>query len=123
MHGWVQCLRTFLKPRVRTCTGAGMRTCVHAYMLLCGFARLYIVCLCVCVCHVDQFIDSASGVRLQFGYGFELCDANSPRNVENTNPAKLRPAFLTPLLLVGSKDLVLKVPKQGEFHVAIRVTI
>ena len=27
-----------------------------------------------------------------------------------------------PLLLVGSKELVLKVPKRGQFHVAIRVT-
>ena len=30
--------------------------------------------------------------------------------------------FLPPLLLVGSKELVLKVPKRGQFHTAIRVT-
>ena len=31
--------------------------------------------------------------------------------------------FLPPLFLVGSKELVLKVPKRGQFHAAIRVTI
>ena len=61
-------------------------------------------------------------MRLQFGYGFESCDANGPRNVKNTNIAKHRPIFLPPLRLVGSKELVLKVPKRGQFHAAIRVT-
>ena len=61
-------------------------------------------------------------MRLRFGYGFESCDANGPRNVKNTYLAKHRPVFLPPLLLVGSKDLVLKVPKRGQFHAAIRVT-
>ena len=61
-------------------------------------------------------------MRLRFGYGFESCDANGPRNVKNTNIAKHRPVFLPPLLLVGSKELVLKVPKRGQFHTAIRVT-
>ena len=36
---------------------------------------------------------------------------------------KRRPVFLSPLLLVGSKELVWKVPKRGQFHAAIRVTI
>ena len=44
------------------------------------------------------------------------------RNVKNTNIAKHRPIFLPPILLVGSEDLVLKVPKRGQFHAAIRVT-
>ena len=61
-------------------------------------------------------------MRLRFGYGFESCDANDPRNVKSTNVAKHRPVFLPPLLLVGSKELVLKVPKRGQFHAAIRVT-
>ena len=62
-------------------------------------------------------------MRLRFGYGFESCDANDPRNVKNTYLAKKhRPVFLPPLLLVGSRELVLKVPKQGQFHAAIRVT-
>ena len=61
-------------------------------------------------------------MQLRFGYGFESCDANGPRNVKNTNIAKHRPSFLPPLLLVGSKELVLKVPKRGQFHSAIRVT-
>ena len=50
-------------------------------------------------------------MRLRFGYGFESCDANGPRNVKNTNVAKHRPIFLPPLILVGSKELVLKVSK------------
>ena len=53
-------------------------------------------------------------MRLRFGYGFESCDANSPRNVKNTNLAKHRPAFIPPLLLVGSKESVLRVPKRGQ---------
>ena len=61
-------------------------------------------------------------MRLRFGYGFESCDANGPRNGKNTYLAKHRPVFLPPLLLVGSKELVLKVPKRGQFHAAIRVT-
>ena len=61
-------------------------------------------------------------MRLRCGYGFESCDANGPRNVKNTNIAKHRSIFLHPLLLVGSKELVLKVPKRGQFHAAIRVT-
>ena len=32
-------------------------------------------------------------MRLRFGYGFESCDANGPRNVKNTNPAKHRAVF------------------------------
>ena len=62
-------------------------------------------------------------MRLRFGYGFESCDANGPRNVKNANPAKHRPGFLPPLLLAGSKELVFKVSKRGQFHAAIRVTI
>ena len=34
-----------------------------------------------------------------------------PRNVKNANIAKHRPIFLPPLLLVGSKELFMKVPK------------
>ena len=40
----------------------------------------------------------------------------------HANIAKRRPIFLPPLLLVGSKELVLKVPKRGQFHAAIRVS-
>ena len=63
-------------------------------------------------------------MRLRFGDGFESCDANGPRNLKNTNPAKHTPVFLPLLLLVtSSKALVLKVPKRGQFHAANRVTI
>ena len=61
-------------------------------------------------------------MRLRFGYGFESRDANGPRNVKNTYLAKHRPVSLPPLLLIGSKELVLKAPKRGQFD-AIRVTI
>ena len=36
-------------------------------------------------------------MRLRFRYGLESCDANSPRNVKNTNPAKQRPVSFAPL--------------------------
>ena len=62
-------------------------------------------------------------VRLRFGYGLESCDANGPRNVKNTYLAKHRPVFRPPLLLVGTKELVLKVSKRVQFHAAIRVTL
>ena len=63
-------------------------------------------------------------IRLRFGYGFESCDANGPRNVKIRNPAKYRPVFSpTPLLPFGSQESVLKVPKQGQFLAAIRVTL
>ena len=58
-------------------------------------------------------------IRLRFGCGFELCDANGLRDVKNTNAAKHRPVFDPPRLLVGSKESVVKA---GQFHAAIRVT-
>ena len=70
----------------------------------------------------NSLVALCRAMRLRFGYGFESCDANGPRNVQNTNVAKHRPIFLPPLLLVGSKELVLKAPKRGQFHAAIRVT-
>ena len=73
-------------------------------------------------CDQRNLVALYRAMRLRFGYGFESCDANGPRNVKNTNIAKHRPIFLPPLLLVGSKELVLKVPKRGPFHAAIRVT-
>ena len=60
-------------------------------------------------------------LRLRLGDGFESCYANGLRNVKNANPAKQRPVF-SPLLPVGCQELVLKVPKQGQFHAAIRAT-
>ena len=46
-----------------------------------------------------------------------------PAKRQNTNVAKHRPVYLPPLLLAGSKKSVSKVPKRGQFHAAIRVTI
>ena len=60
-------------------------------------------------------------MRLRFGNGFESYDANGLRNVKNSDLAKHRPVFLPPLLLVDSKELILKVPKRRQFHAAIRV--
>ena len=59
-------------------------------------------------------------MRLRFGYRFESCDANGPRNVKNTNIAKHKPIFFPPLLLVGNKELVLKMPKRGQFYSVTR---
>ena len=61
-------------------------------------------------------------VRLRFGYGFGSRYANGPRNVENTNSAKQRPFLNPPLLTLGSQQPVLKVPKRGQSHAAIRAT-
>ena len=47
-------------------------------------------------------------------------DRNAKR--QKHKHCETQPHFLTPLLLVGSKELVLKVPKRGQFHGAIRVT-
>ena len=73
--------------------------------------------------HLVCLVALYRAMRLRFGYGFESRDANGPRNVKNTYLVKHRPVFLPPLLLVGSKELVLKVPKRGQFHAAIHVTM
>ena len=70
---------------------------------------------------VPNLVALYRAMRLRFGYGFESCDANGPRNVKNTYLAKHRPVVLPPL--VGGKALVLKVSKRAQFHAAIRVTI
>ena len=62
------------------------------------------------------------GIRLRFGYGFESCDANSTRNVQKHKPRETQTRVFSPFLVVGSKELVLKVPKRGQCHAAIRVT-
>ena len=41
-------------------------------------------------------------IRLRFGYGFESCDANDPRNVKNTNLVKQRPTSFPHLVLQGA---------------------
>ena len=38
----------------------------------------------------DSLVALYRAMRLRFGYGFESCDANGPRNVRNTNVAKHR---------------------------------
>ena len=45
------------------------------------------------------------------------------RPAKHQKPCETQARFLPPLLLVGSKGLVLKVPKRGQSHAAIRVTI
>ena len=61
-------------------------------------------------------------IRLRFGYRFESCDANGPRNVKSTNLANTRARFSSPISFVGNKKSVLKVPEWGQFRGAIRVT-
>ena len=62
-------------------------------------------------------------IRLRIGYDFESCHASGKRNIKNTNSATRRPVFFPPLLLVGSQESVLKVPKPGQFHAEIRETM
>ena len=52
--------------------------------------------------HPSNLVALYRAIRLRFGYGFESCDANGPRNVKNINLAKHRPVYLASLLLVGS---------------------
>ena len=42
---------------------------------------------------VENLVALYRAIRLQFGYGFESCDANGLRNAKNTNLAKPRPGF------------------------------
>ena len=56
-------------------------------------------------------------IRLRFGYGFQSCNENGPRNFKNANAA-----FFPQFSVLVVRKLVLKVPKRGQFHVVIRVT-
>ena len=62
-------------------------------------------------------------IRLRFGYEFESCDANGPRNIKNINLAKQTPVSFPDFYLVGRQVSGLKVPKRGQFHAVIRVTL
>ena len=61
-------------------------------------------------------------IRLWCGYGFESCNANGPRNVKTHKPCETKTFFWLTLPDDG-KESVWKVPKRGQFHAAIRVTI
>ena len=45
--------------------------------------------------HLGHLVALYHAMRLRFGYGFEWCDANGPRNVKNTNLAKHRPVLVS----------------------------
>ena len=68
-------------------------------------------------------------MRLRFGYGFESCDANGPRNVKNTNLAKHRPICFPHFSLLAVRNRSWKCLNEGNFtlrfvwqeNVAIRV--
>ena len=70
---------------------------------------------------MSTLVELYRAMRLRFGYGFESCDANGPRNVKNTNPAKQSP-FFSPTSPFGGQESVLKVPKRGHFRAAICAT-
>ena len=57
-------------------------------------------------------------MRLRFGYGFRIVRCQRPVKRQKYKPCETQARFLPPLLLVGSKELVLKAPKQGQFHAA-----
>ena len=52
---------------------------------------------------------------LRFGYGFESCDANGPRNVKNTNLAKHRPVFLPHFSLLVVRNRSWEFLNEGNF--------
>ena len=54
-------------------------------------------------------------IRLRFGYGFELCDANGPRDVKNTNLAKHRAIFSSPFSLLAVRNRSSKCLNEGNF--------
>ena len=62
-------------------------------------------------------------IQLRFGYGFEIVRCQRPAKRQKHKPCETQARSLPPLFLVGSKELVLKVPKRGQIHAAIRVTI
>ena len=64
-------------------------------------------------------IVSWDAAAIRIGYGFESCDANGPRNVKNTKPAKPKARIFPTLLPVCGQESVLKVPKQRQFIAAI----
>ena len=61
-------------------------------------------------------------IRLQFGYGFESCDAHGPRRPKTKTLRNKGPFLFSPSLSVGAQKSVLKKRyRQGQFHAAIRV--
>ena len=54
-------------------------------------------------------------MRLRFGYGFESCEANGPRNVKNTNIAKHRPIFFPHFSLLVVRNWSWKCLNEGNF--------
>ena len=71
--------------------------------------------------HCKSFVALYRAIPLRFGYGLVSCYANGPRDVKKHKPHSTKAAFFPPLLPVGSQESVLKVPKRGQFHAAIRV--
>ena len=61
----------------------------------------------------------ATAIRIRI----RIVRCQRPAKRQKHKPCQTQARFLPPLLLVSSKELVLKVPKRGRFHVAIRVTI
>ena len=54
-------------------------------------------------------------MRLRFGYGFELCDANGLRDVKSTNLAKHRPVFFPNFSLLVVRNWSWKCLNEGNF--------
>ena len=67
---------------------------------------------------IVSFDAAAIRIRIRIVRCQRARETSKTHTLRNTGPF-----FFTPLLLVGSKELLLKVPKRGQFHVAIRVTI
>ena len=65
-----------------------------------------------------HFADSAA-IRIRIRIA--QCQRSAKR--EKHKPCETQARCLPPLLLVGSKESVLKVPKRGQFHAVICATI
>ena len=89
---------------------------IHFFFLECFHDKSYAALL-----HLSDIVScDAAAVRIRI----RIVRCQRPTKRQKHKPCETqRPIFLPPLLLFGSKGLVLKVPKQGQSHAAIRVTI
>ena len=68
-------------------------------------------------------IVSCDAAAIRIRIRIARCQRPAKRQKHKPCETQARFSLFSPLLLVGSKELVLQVPKRGQFHAAIRVTI
>ena len=73
-----------------------------------------------CSTHLSGIVScDAAAIRIWI----RIVRCQRPAKRQKDKPCETQARFSSPLFLLGSKELVLKVPKKGQFHAAIRVTI